>query len=105
VQAPAGTELEDAGVTAEVRSNGMKIMTITVNVTNRRIEAHEVIETPAGSFECTKYAYDANTKAGFVKVESSGIEWYNPDYGTIRSESYDKKGKLAAYSVLESVGE
>jgi hypothetical protein len=100
-----GTELADGGVKAVVSSNGMKIMTMTVDVQNRRIAAHETIETPAGSFECTKYTYDAHSKFGFVKMDISSIEWYSPKYGTVRSESYDKKGKLTGYSLLESVSD
>jgi hypothetical protein len=103
VNAGPGTTLEDAGVSAVISSGGMKIMTLTVNVTNRRIEGHETLTTPAGSFECTRYAFDSSTKAGFVRVDLSGIEWYNKDYGTLRSESYDNKGNLTGYSVLESV--
>jgi hypothetical protein len=97
-----GTSLKDGGVKAVVSSGGMKIITLTVDVTNRKIEAHETIVTPAGSFKCIKYTYDSFSQAGFVKVNSSGIEWYNQELGTIRSESYDKNGKLTGYTVLES---
>ena len=78
-------------------------MTLTVDLTNRQIVAHETIETPAGSFKCIKYSYDAFSKMGFIKMNSSGIEWYSAALGTIRSESYDKKGKLTGYTVLESI--
>ena len=98
-----GTELADGGVTATISSGGVKILTLSVNLTNRKIQARETVETPAGSFECIKYTYDARTEMGFVKMDISGIEWYNRKHGTIRSESYDKKGKLSGYTVLESI--
>ena len=98
-----GTELADGGVTATISSGGVKILTLSVNLTNRKIQARETVETPAGSFECIKYTYDARTEMGFVKMDISGIEWYNHKHGTIRSESYDKKGKLSGYTVLESI--
>ncbi len=99
-----GTTLGDGGVTAVVRSGGSKIVTISVAISNRKIEARETIETPAGSFECIKYTYDALTKIGFVKVNMSAVEWYSPNYGTVRSESYNKNGKLMGYTLLESAG-
>ena len=99
----AGTDLKDGGVTAVVSSGGMKIMTISINLTNRKIAANESIQTPAGSFDCVKYTYDVVTKAGFVSVSTSGVEWYSRRYGSVRSESYNKSGKLVGYTVLESV--
>lgn len=99
----AGTELQDGSVTAVVSNSGMKIITISVKVFNRKIESRETIDTPAGSFECIKNSYDAVSEIGFVKMNISAIEWYCPDVGTIRSESYNKNGKLTSYTVLESV--
>lgn len=103
LNAKAGTELQDGSVTAVVSNNGMKLVTISVNVFNRKIEAIETMDTPAGSFECIKSSYDALTEIGFVKVNISAVEWYCPDVGTIRSESYNKNGKLMSYTVLESI--
>lgn len=103
LNAVAGTELQDGSVTAVVSNSGMKLITISVKVFNRKIEAIESIDTPAGSFECIKNSYDALSETGFVKVNLSAIEWYCPDVGTIRSESYNKNGKLMSYTVLESI--
>lgn len=99
----AGTELKDGKVTAIVRSNGMKLVTISMDIFNRKVDAIETMETPAGSFECIKSSYDIHTEMGFVKMNMSSVEWYSSEYGPIRSESYDKKGKLSGYTVLESV--
>jgi len=103
VNGKAGTELNNGKVTAVVSNEGMKIISISVEVFNRKIDALETIETPAGSFECIRTSYDAHTEIGFAKNNISAIEWYCPDYGTIRSETYNKKGKLTAYTVLESI--
>ena len=103
LNAKAGTELHDGSVRAVVSNNGMKLITISVNVSNRRVEAIETMDTPAGSFECIKTSYDALSEIGFVKVNISAVEWYCPDVGTIRSESYNKNGKLTSYTVLESI--
>ena len=99
----AGTELKDGKVTAVVRNNGLKLISISVHISNRRIDALETIETPAGSFDCIRSSYDARSEIGFVKMNMSAVEWYSPEVGTIRSETFDKKGKLSGYMVLESV--
>jgi hypothetical protein len=103
LNAKVGTELKDGFVRAVVSNNGMKLITISVNVFNRRVEALETMETPAGSFDCIKTSYDALSEIGFVKVNISAVEWYCPDVGTIRSESYNKNRKLTSYTVLESI--
>ena len=105
VRSPAGAELKDGGVTAVISSGGVKILTLSVQLTNRKITGRETMKTPAGSFDCIRYTYDALSQIGFVKVNTSGVEWYSPEYGTIRSESYDKKGNLTGYTVLESISE
>jgi hypothetical protein len=99
----AGRSLADGSVTAVVRSGGVKIITVSVHISNRKIVAREKVETPAGSFECIKYTYDALSQIGFVKVRMSATEWYSAEYGSVRSESFNKNGKLTGYTVLESV--
>ncbi len=100
---PVGMQMEDGSVTAVVRSGGVKVITLSVNISNRKIAAKEKVESPAGDFDCIKYTYDMLTQISFVKVSMSAIEWYNPELGTIRSESYNKNGKLTGYTLLESV--
>lgn len=103
LNATTGTRLKDGSVSAVVRNKGMKIVAISLKVFNRRVEAIETIETPAGSFKCIRSSYDALSEIGFAKVDMSGIEWHNPGVGTIRTETYNKKGKLLSYTVLESI--
>lgn len=103
LDAGAGTALEDGGVTAVVSSGGVKLITISVSLTDRKVEAREKVETPAGNLDCIKYTYSALSQIGFIKASVSGVEWYSPEYGTVRSESYNKNGKLTGYTVLESI--
>ena len=103
LDSPEGTRLGDGSVTAVVRSNGIKIITISVQITDRIIEAREIIETPAGEFDCIKYSYHMLTQMGFVKVNMSALEWYSPQYGTVKSETYNKNGKKAGSTILEKI--
>lgn len=94
-----GETLDNGKVTLTISSNGMKIMTISVNISNRKVEAKEEITTLAGTFECYKISYDISTKM-VITIKASAAEWYTKNVGVIRSESYNRKGKLVDYSVL-----
>lgn len=97
-----GRSLPDASITAKVNSAGMTMFNITVNITNRKIEGKESITTPAGTFECYKMSYDIDTKM-IMRIQAHSIEWLAMDVGMVRTESYNKKGKLQGYSVLTSL--
>lgn len=97
-----GKTLGDGNVQMSVSNQGMNLMTMTVNISNRKIEAIEKITTPAGTFDCYKISYDVETKMMF-KIQTKGIDWIAKEVGTVRSESYDGKGKLTGYTVLTSI--
>jgi len=95
----AGDVLDNGRVTVTISNNDMKIMTISVNISNRKVEAIEEVTTPAGIFECYKISYDMSTKM-LITIKASTVEWYAKNIGVVRSESYNKKGKLTGYTVL-----
>lgn len=99
-QLSAGQELPGGTVVAKVTNNGMPIMTISVTVSNRKVDKQETIKTPAGEFDCYKITQDTESKVGFIKVKGSSAEWYAEGVGVVRSEGYNKKGKLLSYSLL-----
>jgi hypothetical protein len=96
----AGQVLPDASMTMAASSGGMTIMRMTINVTNRKVVGTESVTVPAGTFECYKITYDLETKLGF-KVSSSAVQWMNKGAGSVKSETYDKKGKLLGSTVLK----
>ncbi|MCR9171111.1 MAG: hypothetical protein NXI10_01360 [bacterium] len=91
--------LEDGTLNISVSTNGMNVMNMTVEVTDRKVEGLEEITTDAGTFNCLKLSQNVSTKMVF-KIEASSIEWYSEGVGMVRSESYNSKGKLTGYSVL-----
>jgi hypothetical protein len=101
--AKPGDKLENGVITVVIRQEGIKLLTLVVEVFNRVVEAKEKIETPAGTFDCLKIKYDVLSQIGFVKINMSAVEWFDPEAGTVRSESYNKKGKLTGYSVLQEI--
>jgi hypothetical protein len=99
MNASAGTTLKDGTLSVQVGMNGATMFRMNVLVTDRLVESRESTDTPAGSFDCLVLSQRVSTKM-IVKVEASSKEWYAKDVGMVRSESYNKKGKLTGYSEL-----
>lgn len=97
-----GQSLPDGKMTMEVFSSGMKVMTMNVEIVNRKVEAAETIETAAGSFPCIKISFTTKTKMGFMNSEINVKEWMSPNVGVVRSESY-KGDKLESYRILTGI--
>lgn len=98
-----GQTLNNGNLTVKVLNNGMQMMAITTVISNRKVAAIETITTSAGSFEAIKITYDIEVAMGFIKTKGSAAEWYSENYGIIKTESYDKKGKLVSYDVLTKI--
>ncbi len=99
----AGQELEGGTMTIIMKSDGNPVMTITSEITNRKVAATETITTPAGTFETVKITYDLETQMSFMDVKGSVAEWYSEKYGLIKTENYNKKGKVESSSVLTKI--
>ncbi|MBK6729519.1 MAG: hypothetical protein IPG60_00690 [Bacteroidetes bacterium] len=95
----AGQTLPDGHMTMLVKSSDITIMTMTMDITNRKVDGFETITTPAGTFDCVKFSQTVNTKSIF-KMTSNSTSWYCMNVGMIRSEDYNEKGKLRSVSLL-----
>lgn len=96
-----GQQLKDASFTLEM--TGPIPVVITSDITNRKVDALEKVTTPAGTFDCARVSYDTFTKMAFIKTEGRTVEWYARDIGVVRSEYYDKKGKVTSIHELTYV--
>lgn len=96
-----GENLKDGEISLIVKD--MPMMNMTTTVYNRKVEAIEKVTTKAGTFECYKISYDVLTDA-MINIHTKGIEWIARDVGAIRTESYNKNGKLTGYTVLVRLG-
>lgn len=94
-----GDELPDANLSMKASSGGMSILSMNVDVVDQKVVAREVIETSAGSFDCFKIESTTHIKAIF-KSTTNSIHWFSPKVGTVKTENYDKKGKLSSYTLL-----
>ena len=97
-----GMNLPDATLSIAIGSGGTSLMTMNINVTDRVVGESESITTPAGTFDCITLTQNVATKM-VVNIKASSKAWLAENIGTVRSESYNKKGKLTGYSVLTSL--
>jgi hypothetical protein len=94
-----GDVLDDANIKITIESGGMRIMSMTMNIIDRKVEGRESITTPAGTFDCYKITHTVESKTiGTVKM--SAVTWYSEGVGAVRTEDYNSKGNLQGYSIL-----
>ena len=98
-----GQSLPDADLLMNVRMTPLN-MKMTVKIFDRKVEGKETITTPAGTFDCIILTQSSETKMG-VKVSGSSREWYAPEVGLVKQESYNKKGKIMGKSILTKFGD
>jgi len=98
-----GDRLENGDITIKLNSNNITLVTMSFLVFNRQVHTDETITTPAGTFDCQVVSFDFESKFGILKIKGTGKEWYLKDKVVVKSESYNKKGKLIGYHELTSM--
>ncbi len=96
-----GKDLKDANMVMIMNMGGMK-MNMTMDLVNRKVEGKERISTPAGTFDCYVITYTTEVKMG-MKSTFKNKEWIAEGVGMVKSENYNKKGKLLGYSELTKI--
>ncbi len=90
-----GMTLPDANILMTM-SMGFANMKMSADVTNRKIEAIEDVTVKGGTFTCYRFTSDVKAVAMGITVNTKSIEWYTKGIGTVKTESYDKNGKLVS---------
>lgn len=99
-----GQTLPDASMEIQAASGGLNIMKMNIEVVDRKVEAKETVTTPAGTYECYKISQYTNTKM-LVGKSFKTVNWYAANVGLVRTENYNKKGRLESYMVLTKFSE
>lgn len=94
-------EFEDG--TLRIYQKGNKNNRAEINIFDRQFVSNENVNTPAGTFDCTKVKYDMNIWTPQGTIKGYGYEWYAPNIGIVRTEQYNDKKELQSYSVLERI--
>jgi hypothetical protein len=64
--------------------------------------AIEDVTVEAGTFRCYKVSQKFNSRVMGIKSEGVMLSWYSKGSGTIKTETYDNKGKLLSSQELKS---
>lgn len=94
-----GQKLPDAQATFNMKMKGggesIKMPPVVYRVFNREAVGEESVETPMGKYVCFKITQSVEVELPLIgKQVSSGIVWVGKGIGTVKTEGYDKKGKL-----------
>lgn len=100
-----GQKLSDGQMEAEMTSNGNTMMNMNMIMSNRQVESKEPITTSAGSFDTYKISSDLNVESKVMGIpirNTMRVVSYRTDNQIfdIKSESYNKNGKLMGYTLL-----
>jgi len=96
-----GDKLDDVLYTMTLNM-GFKIRT-EVALTEQSCLAIEDVTVPAGTFKCHKITQTSKATVMRKVVTTKTLSWYAPGIGTVKSESYDDKGKIQSSTVLQAI--
>lgn len=80
----------------------MKMGAITAkqDISSHKVVAQESLTTPAGTFDCYVVEQVYTAKMGFIKAKGTQKIWYARGVGNVKTEVYDKKGKISSTQIL-----
>lgn len=85
-----GDQLKDATLTMNMDNNGLQ-QSLTMTISDRKVENKEKITTPAGTWDCYKISYKTKMSIKImnvgVPVNMDGTEWYSPGFGVVKTTS------------------
>ncbi len=100
-----GQKLPDGQMEADFISNGSTLMEMSMTMSNRLIEGQQPVTTPAGTFDTHKITSDLSFTNRVMGIPIRGtmrVVSYRASKQIldIKSETYNKNGKLMGYSLL-----
>ena len=97
-----GQQLPDANVSMKVKMSCIN-MNMQVDMTNRKVEQKATVSTPAGEFDCYVIYSETQSKMMMANQTFPQRTWLAEGVGMVKSESYNKNGKLTSRMVLSSI--
>lgn len=103
-----GQKLKDGKATMTFSSASMPITYVIEIITkDRKVEAKENITTSAGTYECYKISSGIESTSNMMgksfTMNMKSVQWYNAEVGAVRSENYEKDGKMSGYSLITEI--
>lgn len=95
-----GDQLKDATMNLDIDTKGMK-QTVTMVVSDRKVEGKETVTTTAGTWECFRISYKSRmtvkTMGIGIPFNMEGTEWFAPGFGIVKTQS--KQGSSAITAI------
>lgn len=107
-QPTVGSVLPAGGVEVQVSSSAVDIAKVNTTVRNRRVlSGPEPLATPAGTFQCYKVEAEREVSTApradmVVRTKTRVVDYYSPTVGIVKTEVYNKKGKLEQIRTLQA---
>lgn len=103
-----GDELDQSVFQLTAKRNGKEFMRMKKIINDRHVGAMEKITTAAGTFDCLKITEKwtmSTTMMGkeVTKTNEKTIQWFAPQAGLVKTETYDKNDKLQLTTALISL--
>lgn len=95
-----GSTLPPGGISVQVSSSVVSIATVSTTIRNRKVVSGPTpMKTPAGTFSC--YKVESSRESATVprpdmaiRTNVKQVDFYAPGVGIVRTEIYNKNGKL-----------
>ncbi|QNJ97966.1 TapB family protein [Constantimarinum furrinae] len=94
-----GQSLPDAEINVKMSMSGMN-MNMKTAIVDRKVIGRESITTPAGTFDCFVLTQTMEIKSIASNMSRTSKQWVAEGVGVVKTEDYNKKGKLDGVSLL-----
>jgi DUF3108-like len=104
----SGQTFRDTSFTIQVLNNGSFFTNLTLDQTNRKVEAKATLTSQTGTWECLKITYDGkfttnNGSSPATTFNFKCTEWFAPGFGIVKSETYSNTNMLISSFAIASV--
>ncbi len=103
-----GDNLEGTSFKIVAKKDSKPMMTTTNEIKDRKVEGHDNISTPAGTWNCLRISETTITTSEMMGKhlpgnETKTVNWFAPGVGVVKTSNYDKQGKLISEIELVSL--
>lgn len=102
-----GMTIKDGAMTISVFNNGVLFSTMKFTIYNRQVAGTEKVTTPTGTYSAKKVTADIKMETivmGMsIPVSTKSVEYYAAGVGVVKSEAFNKAGKLVSYQLLSKI--
>lgn len=85
-----GDQLKDGNFNMDIDNNGMK-QSLSMLISDRKVEGKETVTTTAGTWECykisSKMRLTIKTMGVGIPINMEQTEWFAPGFGVVKTES------------------